>query len=94
MPSLQAIYHFNIASSLSSREELSYEELADRVGLPTATLRRLVQNAMANRVFKQSRPGYVAHTAASRLLATNPLMHQWVGMASEEMIPATTQVCH
>lgn len=90
MISLQAIYRFNIASSFSG--EAKYEDISKRCGLAEPETRRILRHAMTYRIFRESSEGIVAHTAASKLLSTNPVMREWVGMVSEELWPAATRV--
>ena len=47
---------------------------------------------MAFRIFQEPSQGIVRHTAASKTLADNPLIRQWMGMTSEELWPAATKV--
>lgn len=47
---------------------------------------------MTYRIFQEPRKDVVAHTAASKLLAVDPLMRQWAGMVSEEMWPSASKV--
>lgn len=61
--------------------------------MPEHVVRRLVRQAAAHHVFREPRKGFVAHTAASHMLAVNPQMRQWVGMVTEEMWPAAAKVC-
>jgi hypothetical protein len=42
---------------------------------------------MTNRIFKEVSPGVVAHTAASRVLAEDKPMQDWVGFCVEDMWP-------
>jgi len=46
-----------------------------------------MRHAMTNRIFKEVSPGVVAHTAASRVLAEDKAMQDWVGMATEDIMP-------
>ena len=92
MIALQAIYRFNIASQFASRVEISYDELSHSTGLSLSNLQRILRSAMANRIFRELRPGFVAHTPASKMLETTPLMQQWLGVTCEEMWPAATHV--
>jgi hypothetical protein len=46
---------------------------------------------MTNRIFCEPSPGFVAHTAASRVLATDEAMDHWVGWCVEDMWPAASQ---
>jgi hypothetical protein len=91
--SLQAIYRFQLATSFPSGEdEATFAEISRASGLAEADLRRILRHAMTNHIFREPRKGVVAHTAASKMLAVNPLMHQWVGMVSEEMWPSAARV--
>lgn len=47
---------------------------------------------MTSRIFREPREGVVAHTAASKMLAVNPLVHQLIGMVTEELWPAAARV--
>lgn len=40
---------------------------------------------MVNRIFKEPSPGIVAHTAASRVLAEDEAMQNWVGFNTEDI---------
>ena len=42
---------------------------------------------MTNRIFKEVKPGVVAHTAASRVLAEDPALDNWAGFCVEDMFP-------
>ena len=46
---------------------------------------------MTNRIFHEPREGYVAHTAASRLLLDDAQMNDWVGLCSAEFFPAAAR---
>lgn len=93
MITLQAIYRFNIATSFPhGKDHATYEEISSACGISEPVTRRILRSAMANHLFRELTPGVVAHTAASREIAENPLMHQWLGMVSEEMWPAATRV--
>ncbi len=47
---------------------------------------------MSNRIFAEARPGYVRHTAASRLLLEDPEAMDTVGFLVEDLHPAATKV--
>lgn len=49
---------------------------------------------MTSHIFQEPRKGIVAHTAASKMLADNPIMRDMVGMVSEELWPSATRVRH
>ncbi|KAF2087636.1 S-adenosyl-L-methionine-dependent methyltransferase [Saccharata proteae CBS 121410] len=89
--SLHAVYHFDIAQAVPLDAEISYDDLAARTGVDRVNLKRLVRHAMTNRVFCEPRDGYVAHTAASRVLIEDEMMNDWVGMCSAEFFPAAAR---
>lgn len=51
-------------------------------------LKRLIRHAMTNRIFREPSEGFVAHTAASRLLVDDSQMIDWVGLCSADFFPA------
>ena len=51
--------------------------------------RRLLRHAMANRMFAQSSPNQVRHTAASRLMVTDPDFFDAVGMQTSDLGPTS-----
>jgi hypothetical protein len=85
---VQAVIRFKLAEFPDGKDEVSFEELAAKCGLNEPELRRLLRHAMAYRIFCEPRKGYVAHTAASKQLANNPLMRAWLGFATEELWPS------
>lgn len=90
---MRAISEFGLATAFpEGREETTYAELAARTGLPENHLQRFLRHAMTYHIFREPQKGVVCHTAASKLLADDPLMRQWVSMVSEELWPAATKV--
>ena len=85
---LQAIYRYKIASCFGIDEEISFQEIAKRCSLDDSDLRRLLRMATANYIFREPRKGVIAHTAISKLLAQDPLVHQWIGIVCDEMWPS------
>lgn len=56
-------------------------------------MRRLLRLAMSQHVFHEPRAGAVAHTAASRLLAEDALLHQWMAWKTDEGWAASQHAC-
>lgn len=52
-------------------------------------LRRLTRHAMTNRIFKEVSPGVIAHTAASKVLAEDGIMPDWVAICTEDIYPVS-----
>ncbi|KAL3422651.1 o-methyltransferase [Phlyctema vagabunda] len=85
--SLHAIYHYNIAKSFPIGSTATYAEISRVVGVDEMNVRRLLRHAMTNRIFQEVAPGVVGHTAASRLIAENQQMEDWIGFCVEDMWP-------
>lgn len=47
---------------------------------------------MTNHIFEESRKGVVAHTVASRLLAEDQNLNDYIGIRTEEVFPAVSKV--
>lgn len=47
---------------------------------------------MTNHIFHEPQPGLIAHTAASRLLATDAELAAWVGFNAEDILPSAAHV--
>lgn len=80
---LQVIYHFHLAEGVPIDGEISYQQLATKCGLAENHCTRVLKLAMTQNVFRQPRPGYVAHTALSKMLL-NPDMSDMTGYILEE----------
>ncbi|CZR63074.1 related to sterigmatocystin 7-O-methyltransferase precursor [Phialocephala subalpina] len=90
--SLHAIYHYKIAQSFPINETTTFTQIAEKTGLDEINVRRFMRHAMTNRIFKEVEPGVVAHTAASRVLAEDKAMQDWVGFCVEDIWPAASRV--
>jgi hypothetical protein len=90
MMTWQALCRFKVATSFEN--EATYKEIATACGLSESLTVRLVRSAMANHVFRESRLGYVVHTAASKMLATNSTLRSWIEFVAEELWPSSTKV--
>lgn len=92
--SLQAIYRFGLATSIPpAGKEVSFAEIASKSGVEEQMVRRILRHAAAHHIFQEPRSGFITHTAASEILASNSELRQWVGMITEEMWPAATRAC-
>jgi hypothetical protein len=88
---LHALYKFELAKHVPLSGSISYADLADLSGLSESQARRYVRSAITFRVFVEPTVGRVQHNAASAILATSTL-HDWLGMATEELAPAALKV--
>ncbi|KAL9583563.1 MAG: hypothetical protein Q9212_002634 [Teloschistes hypoglaucus] len=90
--SLQAIIKFGLATCFpAGHNATTFAKIAAASGLLEDHVRRILRHAMAFRIFQEPREGIVGHTAASKLLASTPLLRQFMGMISEELWPASTK---
>ena len=88
---MQAITRFNIASIFPVHEEATFAEISNACGLDEQIVRRILRHAITKHIFKEPRKGVVAHTAASRLLAENAEIRDWVGVNTDELWQAASQ---
>ncbi|KAL6715395.1 hypothetical protein ACLMJK_006356 [Lecanora helva] len=84
--SLQAIYKYDIATKVPLHSEISFEELAEKCGLDVVNLRRILRFAISHHyVFREPHNGFIAHSAASRKLAEDPLARAGLGYMFDEV---------
>ncbi|KAI9729392.1 MAG: hypothetical protein M1834_006916 [Cirrosporium novae-zelandiae] len=62
------ISHFKIAEAVPLDDEVTYTDVAAKSGRDEAQLRHILQHAMTLNIFCEPKPGFVAHTAQSKLL--------------------------
>ncbi|KAL8722853.1 MAG: hypothetical protein Q9225_000740 [Loekoesia sp. 1 TL-2023] len=92
--SVQAICRYGLATTVPlDSQGVTIAHMASASGLREQIVQRLVRHAAAYRIFQQSKTGLIVHTPASKMLATNFLMRQWVSMVTEEMWPAAAKEC-
>ena len=93
MTSLHAINHFSLAKLVPLDTAISFTDLATQVPLHEHDIRRIIRYAIAHhRVFCEPKPGFVAHSAASQVLAENASIRDALGMLFDESWPAFSKV--
>ncbi|KAI1366337.1 S-adenosyl-L-methionine-dependent methyltransferase [Xylaria arbuscula] len=90
----QAITRFGLARSLPIDGETTFAAMAASSGLAESDIRKLIRYAIIQRIFYEPRPGVIAHSAASRLLAENTEVHDFVSTCSDELWQASAQTCN
>ncbi|OJJ98395.1 hypothetical protein ASPACDRAFT_44898 [Aspergillus aculeatus ATCC 16872] len=60
--SMMVIHRFNIANLIKPDMEMSFASIAEQTGLKEGVVKHVLRHAMTLRVFRESRPGFVAHT--------------------------------
>jgi len=91
---MQAISQFNLVSTIPIHGEATFGEIAEKSGVNEGDVKRILRHAMTNRIFKEPSKGLVAHTAASRLIAEDTQMADWVGASTGELWQAAAQTVH
>lgn len=86
------ISRFDIAHKVPVDGEITFKDLATKLGMDSAAVTNVLRLGIAFRVFKEPRPGVIAHSAASRQLAENALIADWVAVTSGELWPAAQNV--
>ncbi|KUI59276.1 6-hydroxytryprostatin B O-methyltransferase [Cytospora mali] len=90
----QAVTRFGLARNLPVGSETTFAELAASSGLAESDVRKLVRYAVSQRIFEEPQPGVIAHSAASRVLAEDSAMHDYVATCSDELWQAAAQTCN
>ncbi|KAI0148064.1 sterigmatocystin 8-O-methyltransferase [Hypoxylon sp. NC0597] len=88
---LQAISRYGITSLVPVGGHISFAELAKQTGLEDQMITRLLRHAMTMRIFREPEPGQVAHTKASKSIASSH-MNAWLRIGTHEMWPAATKM--
>ncbi|KAK7954339.1 O-methyltransferase [Apiospora saccharicola] len=88
---LHTLYKFEIAKHVPLDGPISYADLAARCGLSESSTQRRIRAAISLRIFDETPTGLVQHNAASLALGTTTL-HDWLGMATEELAPAALKI--
>ena len=83
-----SIFHFRIAKHVSLDGEAPFEEVAQKAGMALRDFKMIVRFSMTNFIFHEPRPGFIAHTASSRVLKENRLIASLMGMGTDELLPA------
>ncbi|KAI0015851.1 S-adenosyl-L-methionine-dependent methyltransferase [Xylariomycetidae sp. FL0641] len=80
-----AIARFRLAEAFPLGGETTFAELAAESGLNEVHVRKLLRFAMTQHIFHEPRPGFVAHTAASHLLAEDKGLYNWIRFSTNDL---------
>lgn len=70
---------------------MSYASLSHSTGTPAKLLRRMLRYAMSQRLFYEPQPGWVTHTQASKLLAQDSKVRDYLVWRCRDIWPAATK---
>ena len=85
------MHRYRIAEAFPVGSEASYTQISNACALSETQVRRIMRYTMTKYLFTEPTPGFVAHTAASKVLAESQSMRDWIGMVCEEMWPAAAR---
>jgi hypothetical protein len=89
---LEAVYHFNVAQAVPLDGEISFADVAKATGLNEQNTARITRLLMTEKIFAEPKPGYIAHSASSKLLATDEGMQAMIGHTMEGCFPASVHM--
>ncbi|KAI1400598.1 putative O-methyltransferase [Hypoxylon fuscum] len=81
----QVIMRFKLAEAVPIGGEITFAELAATTGLHEIHLRKILRLAIAQHIFSEPRPGVVAHSAVSRLIAENKVLADWLRFSTDDL---------
>ncbi|KAL4864601.1 hypothetical protein BDV12DRAFT_188772 [Aspergillus spectabilis] len=83
--SVYPLIRLGIASDVSDTGS-SVPDLAKNLGLDESLVRRLLAHSATYHVYYEAEPDFFIHTAASRLLAMDGSLREWIAMGMEETL--------
>lgn len=92
--SQQAIVRFGLARTFPVGQESTFADIAKASGLYEPDVRQLLRHAMVENIFSEPRPGHVAHTSISRILAEDQALSDWVASSTDDLWQAAAQTCN
>ncbi|KAJ4420448.1 hypothetical protein N0V82_004324 [Gnomoniopsis sp. IMI 355080] len=91
--SQQAVARFELAKAFPVGGEITFGELAATVGLGETYIRKLVRHAITQKIFTEVRPGVIAHSACSRLIAEDETVSSYLRFKTDDLWHAAFHLC-
>ncbi|KAI0114031.1 S-adenosyl-L-methionine-dependent methyltransferase [Nemania sp. FL0031] len=88
-----SIVRFGLARHVPLDGETTFAELATAAGLGESHVRKVIRHAITQHIFREPRPGVVAHSASSRLLAEDADVAAWVRWRTDDCWLAAYHTC-
>lgn len=86
------VVEYNLARHVPLDSDISIDQLSAVSGAPRGRLERVLRLLYVRRIFRESRPGYVAHTALSQKLEESPELTAFMGHCTHEAFPAASRL--
>lgn len=84
---------FNLAQAFPVESEITIRELSAAVGLGETHISKLVRHAITQKIFCEPRPGVIAHSACSRLIAEDEAIHSYLRFKTDDLWHAAFHLC-
>ncbi|RAK95914.1 putative O-methyltransferase [Aspergillus ibericus CBS 121593] len=88
---IHAVCEFDLARSFPVGATATFAEIAQVCGLPERDVRRIVRHAATEGIFREDPKGIVRHTAASKMLADDEVVRDYMDVCYREIFPAMQQ---
>ena len=85
---LRTFYRFNVFDAVPLDREITYAEVAKKVSLDEDRITRVMQYAMTNGFFNETKRGCVVHSASSAAVVRDEKLRAMVGRNCEKVYPA------
>ena len=81
------IYRYCLAHHVPLHGSATFADISKKCCLSEDLVERVLRQAMTNLMFTELPPGYVKHSAMSRLLVTDPDLHDTIGLIAFDLAP-------
>ncbi|KAF2648949.1 sterigmatocystin 8-O-methyltransferase precursor [Lophiostoma macrostomum CBS 122681] len=85
---LKTILKYNIQNLVPLETGTTFKELAEKTGVPEKKLARLLRHGITDHFFRETQPGHIKHTIATKALVTMPILGTWSSMGMYDVGPA------
>ena len=85
---MRTLYRFHVFAAVPLGGEITYAQIAETVGLDESRTKRVMQHAMTNGFFAQTKGGRVVHSAESAAIARDEKLKALIGHYVEDVYPA------
>ncbi|KAF2732229.1 sterigmatocystin 8-O-methyltransferase precursor [Polyplosphaeria fusca] len=85
---LKTILKYNIQNLVPLETGTTFKELAEKTGVPEKKLTRLLRHGITDYFFRETQPGHIKHTVATKALVAMPVLGTWASMGMYDVGPA------
>ncbi|KAF5137707.1 O-methyltransferase gsfB [Metarhizium anisopliae] len=85
---LKLISQFDLANEVPANGEITFGDLAAKIGVDCTALTRILRLGIAHRVINEPHPGVITHSAVSKLIADDSRVADWLSANVDDMWPS------